>query len=372
MKKAIFICFFGVVALLVAGLFLVGLVKANQQNLRQGTKIRPLVIQNGLADVRGQIHVHSYRSHDSNGSLADIVKAAKSSGVHWVILTDHVSSSKFADLLYPVNMDNVLLAFGKENGHASGGYQLSVGPGGSGKRLSILGHLNKIKSRDWLAENWNGLEIVNFLDNAKEQNWWKLLLTLNPYEKLSYGIRSNFQLWQDLSEARNKPVPIVAGPDAHENINVLGLQLDPYDVLFRLVSTHVFLEADKNSGSVELTEEKILTAIKRGRTYIAFDYLADSEGFSFAAVNGGNGKEYDFLGFTGDTVVNPEALYVKVPYKDAVRKLVELRMFKDNRLIYADKGCCLESRTPAEPGFWRVEVWYRGHPWIISGQILVK
>ena len=38
---------------------------------------------------RGVLHVHSYLSHDSRGTLADIIPAAKTDGIDFVFLTDH-------------------------------------------------------------------------------------------------------------------------------------------------------------------------------------------------------------------------------------------------------------------------------------------
>ena len=42
-----------------------------------------------LNTYRGVLHVHSYLSHDSKGTLNDIIPAAKSDGIDFIFLTDH-------------------------------------------------------------------------------------------------------------------------------------------------------------------------------------------------------------------------------------------------------------------------------------------
>lgn len=42
-----------------------------------------------LTTYQGAMHVHSYLSHDSRGTLVDLVSAAKKSGIDFIFLTDH-------------------------------------------------------------------------------------------------------------------------------------------------------------------------------------------------------------------------------------------------------------------------------------------
>src|SRR5690606_20081997 len=42
-----------------------------------------------LNTYRGALHVHSYWSHDSEGTLARIIPAAKKTGIDFIFLTDH-------------------------------------------------------------------------------------------------------------------------------------------------------------------------------------------------------------------------------------------------------------------------------------------
>src|SRR5262249_31755132 len=83
----------------------------------------------------------------------------------------------------------------------------------------------------------------------------------------------SFQVLQELDPAvvkkydelysSGRTFTIIAGNDAHQNVKPFGLQLDPYPRAFKFVSTHVLAE--------ELTEEAVLGALKRRRSYVAFD-----------------------------------------------------------------------------------------------------
>ncbi|MCK7536098.1 MAG: hypothetical protein MZV63_36485 [Marinilabiliales bacterium] len=43
----------------------------------------------GLNTYRGIIHAHSFWSHDSEGTLYDLIPAAKYAGIDFIFLTDH-------------------------------------------------------------------------------------------------------------------------------------------------------------------------------------------------------------------------------------------------------------------------------------------
>ncbi len=53
------------------------------------TKRKETGISSDLNTYRGIIHAHSYWSHDSEGTLHDLVPAAKHNGIDFIFLTDH-------------------------------------------------------------------------------------------------------------------------------------------------------------------------------------------------------------------------------------------------------------------------------------------
>src|SRR6185295_6001189 len=63
----------------------------------------------------------------------------------------------------------------------------------------------------------------------------------------------------------------IAGNDSHQNVGIplLGLRLDPYPRAFKFVTTHVLAE--------ELTQESVLAALRKGRTYVKFELSSRQE-----------------------------------------------------------------------------------------------
>lgn len=319
----------------------------------------------GLVDVRGEIHVHSMLSWDSKGKLEDIARAAKKNGVRWIIFTDHLGHLPPGN--YPDTLDGVTLIYGQERQHRIGGKQCGSALRASLKdperSLHLYGHIEKYDERgDGDYDRWDGIELVSFHANAREYIGSLLgKLIINPsafYPELTRPMKKNLNHWQWRAEQEDRPIPIFAAPDAHQNMGILGCQTDPYEFIFKMVSTHIWIEKGE-----ALNQGSIFKAIKQGRTYIAFDYLGDPTGFQFYAVAPG-GKIY-----TGDTVSQPLCLMTRVPPGEC-----KIKFFCNNQQI--TKGPFFsEGRdwiNDPSHGFWRIEVWRNDKPWIISGQILVK
>ncbi|TSC82532.1 MAG: putative PHP family metal-dependent phosphoesterase, partial [Parcubacteria group bacterium Gr01-1014_19] len=209
--------------------------------------------------------------------------------------------------------------------------------------------------------HWNALEVVNFHANALDNKFGLLgSIFFDPsslYNNITGLIPKNFDYWQKLSEREGRPIPIFGAPDAHQNQKYFGIQVDPYELTLGMISTHIWLEND-----VKLNQESIFEAIKKGRTYIAFDYLADPTGFKFYA------ETMKEKCMTGETMVSPKYLSVYAPCPDSE---VITKFYCDNVLIGEVPGSMTYMPNP-QPGFWRVELWKNERPWIISGQIHVK
>ena len=342
--------------LMAIALFNLVIAGAKIAQLSQPETNRPssVILPDNLIDVRGQIHVHSCRSHDSKGTLEEIVKAAKTSGVRWIILTDHKAKYRPS-----VTLNGVLIIFGKESNWKSQGSYLRA-PLRDDDCFRAYGHLEQFS--DWKNNSeWDAIEIVNFHANARQKRGRLIKqLFLNPSslnKELIYVLPENSCYWQALSEQKEKPIPIFAGTDAHSNFRIFGIQLDPYDWILRLASTHIFLES-----SAELKEEAIIKAIKKGRTYVAFDVLGDPMGFQFIAEAAGRRH------LTGDTVNQPNKLIIKNPLTDGT----EIMVFRNNRLVSKKADAAEIVIDDPQSGFWRVEIYRNGSLWILSGQILVK
>lgn len=69
--------------------------------------------------------------------------------------------------------------------------------------------------------------------------------------------------------------PLIEGKQPGDT--VFELRIDPYEHSLRHVGTRLLVPAEE-----ELTREAVREALRAGRAYVAFDWLADATGFDFA------------------------------------------------------------------------------------------
>lgn len=245
----------------------------------------PAPARKPLRDFRGIIHCHSKYSHDSQGTYEEILAAAKAAKVDFVCMTDHPPSDDKGRPLregWTGLRDGVLFIQGAEYGDQL----LALGikeplPGGLDRRgkikaihaqggLAIACHPEEIT--DWSEyDEADGMEIYNVHATLKTKQKDKAFL-LQVVKKMKEDPERSFQLLQELDPAilskwdeinRKRRFTGVAGNDAHQNVNIFGLQLDPYPRAFKFVTTHVLAE--------ELTQEAILEGLRKGRAYVKFE-----------------------------------------------------------------------------------------------------
>jgi hypothetical protein len=244
-----------------------------------------------LRDFRGILHCHSRHSHDSKGTYEQILAAAKAAQVDFVCMTDHPPS---ADPGLPLREgwsglhDGVLFIQGAEYSDQILALGLREPIQGKDRRATIRAvheqggvaiacHPEQIDDWDAFAEA-DGMEIYNvhatLQRKSKEPGFFARVakaLKENPegsFDLLNELDPAILERWDAIRAVR--PFSGVAGNDAHQNVNVFGLQLDPYPRAFRFVSTHVFAE--------ELTERAVLEALRLGRCYVAFNGRVLREG----------------------------------------------------------------------------------------------
>ena len=242
--------------------------------------------EDGLIDLRGVVHVHTRVSHDSGGSIGEVIDAAHGAGVAWVAFTEHTHDAS----LVPANgvIEGVILIPGWEIGML-GGSILALGiadashlpraPGALVQAIherggaAFVGHLERSSLADPIrfgAAAPDGIEIANLHAAANEVRVRLALgeLLLPAPLALRALLRTpsaNLGLWASLPGAP----AIVGGVDAHAKFRALGPlggTLDRYRDLFRLLTTHVLVR--------ERTAPAILKALREGRSYVAFEGLA--------------------------------------------------------------------------------------------------
>jgi hypothetical protein len=377
-------------------------------------------------DYRANLHVHSALSHDSRGTIAEIVAAARATGTRVLMFTEHPADHydfyrdghrglKEGVLLIPGAETSGLLIFPTRSlrGMASGSPQELVDLVRRGDGLAFLCHLEE--RMDWNLGGLTGSEIYNthadFMDEkalqtAMRNPLWVLqaadLFRKYPQEAFSALLdypADYLRRWDQL--CAQAPHTGVAANDAHQNVGLtlrlaekdkvvfedalgkklfeLGtgklaflepmragkkpgdmlfrMLLDPYENSLRHVGTHLLL--------TELSEASVWDALKAGRAYVAFDWLADATGFDFSAKT--DSRRYEM----GSRLRCETALTLqgRAPLPG------RWKLLRDGKNIATASGREFDF-VVADPGIYRVEVWLpvAGEEiiWILSNPLYIR
>jgi hypothetical protein len=355
----------------------------------------------GFIEYKGVVHVHSFLGGHSRGNFEEIIAAAKSNQLNFVVMTEHTSEN-FDTAAMTLNGDHggVLFINGNETTLANGDRYLLV-PGvqtthrdsnfisvediarsGRGREgLTFVAYPQEY--RGWASSFYDGVEVYNVYTNAQQINplvmFFDALWSYRSYPDLLFANfysrpGENLRKWDEAITATGRRLTAIAGNDSHANVGIslndasgrplLGFKLDPYERSFRLVRVHAFISRDK-----PLSSESLLEALSKGHCFIGFDLFGDTSGFSFTASNGTENK------IQGDEITfqNEARLTVNAPVTSRVVLL------KDGKTIQDDAGIKRKDYVVTERGSYRVEVYLpqlpkpaAEQPWIISNPIYVK
>ena len=139
-----------------------------------------------LHTYRGVIHVHSYWSHDSEGTLYDIIPAAKNAGIDFIFLTDHPrgdidtlprgfygyyegvliesGSEKQGFDTWP--LDSVIIDW-KVDKDTIAKYIVSRG--------GLIFYAHTEEPHNWANPYYQGMEIYNFHADTRDESYCRLL-----------------------------------------------------------------------------------------------------------------------------------------------------------------------------------------------------
>ncbi|MBI3811024.1 MAG: CehA/McbA family metallohydrolase [Nitrospirae bacterium] len=353
--------------------------------LQQSRRAIPSV--GGYRDFPGVVHVHSLLSHDSKGTMDEIIEGAKQAGLAFVVMTDHHNPRIYRQA-FEGWFDGILVIRGSEIIKSCDGRTgdtcnsllvLGIKDYIDHKTLTMQQIIGAVKRqgglafvahpkgfRDWDAPGLDGMEIYDILDDAVDHPWrfpkyfFDIEYSFRSYPEqvfLSIVDRpdENLKKWDELSQ--QKRWVGLAGNDAHQNIRVLGRRIDPYRLSFRLVRTHILVK--------ELNETEVLHALAVGHAYVAFDLISDATGFGFWAEDGA------FEGIQGDEIKLKQGLKLKI--ESPVAGWIEL--IRNGTVIRTAEASSL-TLPVEEAGAYRVQVSLkiggRWQPWIFSNPIYVR
>jgi hypothetical protein len=348
----------------------------------------------------GVFHVHSSLGGHSPGRLEEIVQAAKSERLAFVVMTEHPAPLiDTAQATLRGAHEGVLFVGGSELAASNGG-RLFAAPGlappssnvtlqelitraKAEGRLAVVGYPGEV--RDWGVSGYDAIEVYNLYTNTKSINYAKLLFDgLWSYRSYPDLLFARFyerpddalKRWDEVNASGASRVHAVAGNDAHANVGfslggqtgekLLDFRLDPYERSFRVVRNHVLLEK-----GAALDEAALLEALRAGHGFFAFDLYGDSTGFRFNAENGADAR------VMGDEIRLPDAGSVKLSARSPVK--CRTVFFRDGRAVFEVKDSERAEMQVEQKGVYRVEVYLdqlgpllEGKPWIVSNPIFVR
>jgi hypothetical protein len=352
------------------------------------TAVNSAPLSGAQSRLRGVVHVHSSLSHDSNGKLSDILKAARKKDLDFVILTEHdklpqlpaYSSDGASEVLLIAGTEistywGHLLAFGIDRLPP-----MEVWKNGDPIRnLKEYGipflapaHIDH-PSSPWTGrltgEEVQGLEILN-PDSMFHQSFRPPYLRFGlsavsyplnpPFAFLKYYERPSAVLrqWDEMNQVQ--PVAAICGSDAHGSPS--------YESQFGIVSQYV---PNPSIMIPQSREDAILHEIFSGQSYCVIDAFGEAPAFSFHAQ--GPTQQADF---SGEVDVPAKISVAGVPTSE-----VRVHLLRDGVELSPDEATAKRSWNGLSAGIYRVEVdrlvsglfgrkyWL---PWVFSNPIRVK
>lgn len=352
-------------------------------------------------EYKGVFHMHSYWSHDSRGTLAEILPAAKKAGYNFLFFSDHPHGDQDTfPRSYQGVYDDIVFESGTE-----GGKGLMVTPMDStvidwSKPQSDVIHrlvsngglviyVHTEKKHDWDNPDYQAMEIYNIHTDYLDGNDGLLSIAMNLFinsgEYHHWVFRDIYDEqveilanWDRLN--KNRKIVGMAAVDAHNNqsfrarylddgkvewvgpnaktldivepglkesllledSNINGWafkwEVDPYFISFNHVVNHVFSDTLTNFG--------IKNNLVTGHAFISFQSLAEADGFQYFALD----REKNVNAIMGDSVS-----IQSVSKLEAVSPLpVQFQLVKDGEVIDAVENVYEYNYEPNKKGNYRI------------------
>ena len=384
---------------------------------------QPGTLDDGLEEYRAVIHCHSLLSHDSQGTLGELIAAAHATGTRVILMTEHPSRERdvYAEGWHGLR-DGVLFIPGAETRNLILWPRTRKEPEDAPTRQAFV---DAIRADDGLVfichpdsfDEWDirgvqGMEIYNIHADATDEPELRRLLGGQPdlrwlqqiargYAK--YPLESMAAIFDEPTEFVHRwdtllqrgAVTGVAGNDAHQNTGfvfraIAGPKLEIRSILDEPLAIldpeqaptiSTVLEGAKPGQEIlrlqfdpypisfrfvgthvlapELSEAAIRHALAAGHAFVAFDWLADARGFT-AVAEAGN-RRWPM----GEQVPLQPGLRLRAEAPLNVR----WRLVRNGNVVATAEGYAAEF-VPTEPGVYRIEARLvllgREWPWIYA------
>lgn len=247
----------------------------------------------------GVLHVHHEPSHDSDASFPVLLEGAHAAELDFLVLAEHIPDDAEGPLpaaeragvyLSPQGRPLLVMVgaeFGTRDGHLLG-YQIPhlVPSGEKTPGPLVIDAIHRLGGfavvphpldyGGWHAWDapFDGIEVHNGAVELKQElrPWIPFRLLQLAFDRQA-AMRSMLgrpadalDRWEKLLLEGRRLLGF-SGSDAHQNVNVLGWQLDPYAQMFRSVQTVC--------SDVQLDPESIWAALRSGRCWIRYSVFED-------------------------------------------------------------------------------------------------
>lgn len=374
-----------------------------------------------LNTYRGVLHAHSYLSHDSKGTLNDLVSAAKSDGIDFIFLTDHPRGN--IDTIpkgFKGNYDGVLI----EPGSEKQGFDTwpldstiidwKIDKDTIAKNIvskgGIIFYAHTEEPHNWANPDYQGMEIYNFHTDTKDESLSPMIINfiVNGNKYRPWALREMFDeqitilaRWDSLNLKRK--IVGFSAVDTHENQNfrakylkdgriqwigpnakaidtmevkfwnkwlfhtpdengyIFKWMIDTYKEGFNYITNYVLADT--------LSVPSLAENLKKGHLYTAFKSLGDAKGFQYYSIN----KKDSINGIMGDSVKidQVKSLNVISPLPG------QFRFIHDGKTVNISAGESYQYAwtEPIGKGAYRIEMHIQLNgklvPWLYSNPIYI-
>ncbi|MCE1198582.1 MAG: hypothetical protein LWW85_06400 [Marinilabiliales bacterium] len=371
---------------------------------------------------RGLLHLHSYWSHDSKGTLYDLVTAAKLRGIDFLFLTDHPHGSQDS---FPRGFKGLYEGVLIEPGSEKEGFDSwpirdtavvdwKLGKDTVAKVVTqnggIVFYAHTEEPHNWKNPYFQGMEIYNYHSNILQKKHLFPILTdflINGSKYRAWAYRTVFDRqtsilarWDSLN-TRRKVVGFGA-TDEHENVNFrarllkdgrvlwTGIDTKPMDTVkvsfknrwlfsnpdpdgyvFKWMIINTYETSFNNDVNYVFADTLSVPEMRKqllaGHHFMAFKFLGDAKGFCYFASD----KQGKTLGIMGDSirVADIGSLKAVSPYPG------KFRIVKDGKEMTSttNESYDFSWDQPLTKGAYRLEVEVKPgkewQPWVYTNPI---
>ena len=374
-----------------------------------------------LNTYRGVLHAHSYLSHDSKGTLNDLVSAAKSDGIDFIFLTDHPRGN--IDTIpkgFKGNYDGVLIEPGSEKqGFDTWPLDSTIIDWRIDKdtvaknivsKGGIIFYAHTEEPHNWANPDYQGMEIYNFHTDTKDESLPPVIINfiVNGNKYRPWALREMFDeqttilaRWDSLNLKRK--IVGFSAVDTHENQNVrakylkdgriqwIGPNAKAIDTIeVKFWNKWLFHAPDENGYIFKwmidtykegfnyitnyvladtLSVSSLAENLKKGHLYTAFKSLGDAKGFQYYSLS----LKESINGIMGDSIKNDQ-----VKSLNAISPLPgQFRLIYDGKTVHVSPGESYQYAwtEPLEKGAYRIEMHIQLNgklvPWLYSNPIYI-